>query len=81
VVLIDPPYEEKQDYNRVVEMLQESLQRFATGTYIIWYPLLQRAEPAQMIEKLKALELEDSDRWVWYVWQWFVYCKSALDTS
>lgn len=59
VVLIDPPYEEKQDYNRVVEMLQESLQRFATGTYIIWYPLLQRAEPAQMIEKLKALELED----------------------
>jgi len=59
VVLIDPPYEEKQDYNRVVDMLQESLQRFATGTYIIWYPLLQRAEPAQMIDKLKALELKD----------------------
>ncbi len=59
VVLIDPPYEEKQDYNRVVEMLQESLQRFATGTYIIWYPLLQRAEPEQMIEKLKALNLQD----------------------
>ena len=59
VVLIDPPYEEKQDYNRVVEMLQESLHRFATGTYIIWYPLLQRAEPEQMIDKLKALNLKD----------------------
>ena len=59
VVLIDPPYEEKQDYNRVVEMLQESLQRFATGTYIIWYPLLQRTEPEQMIDKLKALNLKD----------------------
>ena len=59
VVLIDPPYEEKQDYNRVVDMLKESLQRFATGTYIIWYPLLQRAEPEQMIEKLKALNLKD----------------------
>lgn len=59
VVLIDPPYEEKQDYNRVVEMLKESLQRFATGTYIIWYPLLQRPEPAQMIENLKALNLQD----------------------
>ena len=59
VVLIDPPYEEKQDYNRVVEMLQESLHRFATGTYIIWYPLLQRAEPEQMIAKLKALNLKD----------------------
>jgi 23S rRNA (adenine2030-N6)-methyltransferase len=59
VVLIDPPYEEKQDYSRVVDMLQESLQRFATGTYIIWYPLLQRTEPEQMIEKLKALHLKD----------------------
>ena len=59
VVLIDPPYEEKQDYNRVVEMLKDSLQRFATGTYIIWYPLLQRSEPLEMVEKLKALNLQD----------------------
>ena len=59
VVLIDPPYEEKQDYSRVVEMLKESLLRFATGTYIIWYPLLQRPEPRQMIDKLKTLNLPD----------------------
>ena len=59
VVLIDPPYEEKQDYNRVVEMLKDSLQRFATGAYIIWYPLLQRSEPLEMVEKLKALNLQD----------------------
>ena len=58
VVLIDPPYEEKQDYGRVVDMLKECLQRFATGTYIIWYPLLQRAEPLQMVENLKALNLK-----------------------
>ena len=57
VVLIDPPYEEKQDYQRVVTALQDALQRFATGTYLIWYPLLQRAEPQQMIEKLKRLQL------------------------
>ena len=59
VVLIDPPYEEKQDYSRVVEIIKESLQRFATGTYIIWYPLLQRPEPREMIEKLKKLNLEN----------------------
>ena len=57
VVLIDPPYEEKQDYVRVVDMLKDSLQRFATGTYIIWYPLLQRREPQLMAEKLKKLAL------------------------
>jgi 23S rRNA (adenine2030-N6)-methyltransferase len=56
VVLIDPPYEEKGDYQRVVEAAKDSLQRFATGTYLIWYPLLQRPEPKQMLAKLKKLE-------------------------
>ena len=32
--------------------------RFATGTYIIWYPLLQRPEPQQMVEKLKKQPLK-----------------------
>lgn len=56
VVLIDPPYEEKQDYRRVVDTVKESLQRFATGSYILWYPILQRPEPQQMLERLKKLE-------------------------
>ncbi|MEQ1602901.1 MAG: 23S rRNA (adenine(2030)-N(6))-methyltransferase RlmJ [Methylophilaceae bacterium] len=59
VVLIDPPYEEKQDYDRVVEALKDSLTRFATGTYVIWYPQLQRPEPQRMLEKLKKLELKN----------------------
>ena len=58
VILIDPPYEEKQDYQRVVDMIKDSLQRFATGTYMIWYPLLQRPEPNQMVGKLKELNLK-----------------------
>lgn len=57
VVLIDPPYEDKQDYQRVVSMIKDSLARFATGTYIVWYPLLQRPEPAEMIEDLLALNI------------------------
>ena len=31
LVLIDPPYEEKQDYQRVVSALREGLKRFANG--------------------------------------------------
>ncbi|MEO8417543.1 MAG: 23S rRNA (adenine(2030)-N(6))-methyltransferase RlmJ [Methylophilaceae bacterium] len=57
VVLIDPPYEEKRDYQRVVESLKDSLQRFSTGTYIVWHPLLQRPEPQQMLDKLKKMGL------------------------
>lgn len=59
VILIDPPYEEKQDYQRVVEMVKDSLQRFATGTYIVWYPLLQRPEPMMMLKQLKQLNLKN----------------------
>ncbi|MCB5187109.1 23S rRNA (adenine(2030)-N(6))-methyltransferase RlmJ [Methylobacillus caricis] len=58
VVLIDPPYEEKRDYQRVVDALKDSLVRFATGTYIIWYPLLQRPEAQQMQDKLAKLQLK-----------------------
>lgn len=56
VVLIDPPYELKDDYSHVVDCLQDSLRRFATGTYCIWYPLLQRPEPLAMVDALKRLQ-------------------------
>ncbi len=58
LVLIDPPYEEKQDYKRVVEALQEGLKRFATGIYAVWYPCLQREESARLPEKLKHLPVK-----------------------
>jgi len=54
-VLIDPPYEEKQDYQRVVTALQEGLKRFATGTYAVWYPQLQRSEAVQLPAELQRL--------------------------
>jgi 23S rRNA (adenine2030-N6)-methyltransferase len=55
LVLIDPPYEVKQDYESVVSGLREALKRFATGVYVIWYPLLARNEVARMQKALRAL--------------------------
>ncbi len=57
VVLIDPPYELKTDYEAVVKSIQDSLKRFATGTYLVWYPLLPREEPKNMLENLLSLNL------------------------
>ncbi len=54
-VLIDPPYEEKQDYQRVPTALRDALQRFETGIYAVWYPLLQRRESLLLSENLKRL--------------------------
>jgi 23S rRNA (adenine2030-N6)-methyltransferase len=55
LVLIDPPYEDKNDYRRVKDTVKDALSRFATGTYAIWYPVLQRMESRQLPEKLKQL--------------------------
>ena len=59
LVLIDPPYEDKQDYRKVRDMLEESLLRFPTGTYAVWYPVLQRMESRQFADKLKRLQGKD----------------------
>lgn len=55
LILIDPPYEVKDDYRRVKDTLADALSRFATGTYAVWYPVLQRMESRQMPDKLKRL--------------------------
>jgi 23S rRNA (adenine2030-N6)-methyltransferase len=58
VVLMDPPYEVKTDYRRVVEVMRSAHQRFPSGTYLVWYPLLQRPEARQLPERLKKLGAE-----------------------
>lgn len=55
LVLIDPPYEDKADYRKVVAAMRDALQRFATGTYAVWYPQVQRKESAQMPAQLQQL--------------------------
>lgn len=58
VVLIDPPYEEKRDYQRVIEALKDGQKRFATGTYVVWYPQLTRPDAEQLPERFKALGVD-----------------------
>jgi 23S rRNA (adenine2030-N6)-methyltransferase len=55
LVLIDPPYENKDDYRMVKNTLEDALKRFATGTFAVWYPVLQRMESRQLPDKLKRL--------------------------
>lgn len=56
VVLIDPPYEVKDDYRRVVEVVRDALRRFPGGTFAVWYPMLARVEARQLPQRLAALE-------------------------
>jgi len=61
VTLIDPSYEVKTDYQTVVKSLADSLRRFPTGTYALWYPLLRREEARRLAERLETLA---TDNWL-----------------
>lgn len=52
LVLIDPPFENKADYQTLVRTLQASLRRFASGVYALWYPLLPRRESQDLEQQL-----------------------------
>jgi 23S rRNA (adenine2030-N6)-methyltransferase len=55
LVLIDPSYEDKGDYRRVVATMRDALKRFATGVYAIWYPTVRRAESHRLAGELEKL--------------------------
>ena len=59
LVLIDPSYEDKNDYRRVRNTLRDGLRRFATGVYAIWYPKVRRRESEGMAAALQNLVGQD----------------------
>ena len=52
LVLIDPPYEVKTDYDRVVNLISAAHRRFATATYALWYPVVDRARIQRLEQRL-----------------------------
>jgi 23S rRNA (adenine2030-N6)-methyltransferase len=54
LVLIDPSYEIKTDYAKVLAAVREALERFPEGTVMAWLPQLQLLEAAQLPQRLKA---------------------------
>lgn len=55
LVLIDPPYERREDYRSLVDSLADALRRFPGGSYALWYPRLQKTESKQLVERLAKL--------------------------
>jgi 23S rRNA (adenine2030-N6)-methyltransferase len=57
LVLIDPPYEERDETARVASMLREGVKRFATGTFMIWYPVTTDEFVSSLMSAITALNL------------------------
>ena len=64
LLLCDPSYELKTDYGRVLDMVTDSLTRFPTGTYAVWYPIIPRQEAHDLPRRLKTLANKHGKSWL-----------------
>jgi 23S rRNA (adenine2030-N6)-methyltransferase len=55
LVLIDPPYERKDEAAKAARTLAEGLRRFASGIFMLWYPLKAKADDAICRDAARAL--------------------------
>ena len=64
LVFIDPSYEIKLDYERVVVAVSIGMKRFATGTYVIWYPIIPRPQAHSLPRHLTNLARQADKPWL-----------------
>jgi 23S rRNA (adenine2030-N6)-methyltransferase len=64
MVFCDPSYEIKSDYARVSACMADAIKRFATGTYVVWYPIIPRPEAHDLPRKLKTLSVKAGRSWL-----------------
>jgi 23S rRNA (adenine2030-N6)-methyltransferase len=64
LVLIDPSYEIKSDYAKVTAAVTDSLKRFATGVYAVWYPIIPRPEAHDLPRRLKTIANNAGKPWL-----------------
>ena len=54
LVLIDPPFEDAGEWERLVDGLRKAHRKWATGLYALWYPLKEPREVNGFVADLKA---------------------------
>lgn len=64
LVFIDPSYEIKLDYERVVVAVSIGMKRFSTGTYLVWYPIIPRPQAHSLPRHLTNLARQADKPWL-----------------
>ena len=53
LVLVDPPFEESSEFERIVNGLRAAFERWPNGIYALWYPLKDRKSVQAFLKHLK----------------------------
>ena len=59
LVLIDPPFEDGHDFDRMIDALEKGRKRWAGGTIAMWYPVKKRAHTDEWLQTLRDLKFPD----------------------
>jgi 23S rRNA (adenine2030-N6)-methyltransferase len=59
LVLIDPPFEDRQEFVTLAHGLTTGWQRFRTGVFAAWYPIKQRAPVRQYFADMQQIGVRD----------------------
>lgn len=62
LVMIDPSYEVKTEYGHLVKQLEKMVRRFATGTYAIWYPVVDAEKTEHMLNAIAHTGIKNIQR-------------------
>ncbi len=57
LVLIDPPYEESGDFDRLSDALAQAHRKWPSGLYLLWYPIKAREAPDALARRLRRLNV------------------------
>jgi 23S rRNA (adenine2030-N6)-methyltransferase len=55
LILIDPPYEAQDEYEKITQAISEALRRMPAATIAVWYPLTERARAGALRNQLAML--------------------------
>ena len=57
LVLIDPPFEERNEFERMAQKLIKAHKRWPTGLYALWYPIKDLADVDKFVALLQASDI------------------------
>ena len=57
LVLIDPPFEDRDEFNAILRALFDARKRFPNGTYMMWYPIKDMPMIASFRKVLSEMDL------------------------
>ena len=62
LIFIDPSYEVKTEYRLLPELLKKAYERFETGVYCVWYPLVDKKLNEKLQRGFTAIQAKSSLR-------------------